>query len=220
MKTKLISCVVALVMLLAFSPVATADQIMIGYGQDGGKFSIHDSLNNYLYDSFCLELNENFALNTPYYFTIDTFAWNGGRGGQTPSEPTQDDLDPMTAYLYYQFRTGQLAGFDKNDPADTFALQAVIWFIEDEHNIGAVSEMNAAELAFYTDAFNAVTGGAWIGLGPVRVLNPYTIPGFTIDQIDVIPIQSQLTLVPEPMTLLLLGLGLFGLGIAGRKLGK
>jgi hypothetical protein len=52
-------------------------------------------------------------------------------------------------------------------------------------------------------ANNAVTSGAWSGIGKVRVLNLSRGVGNNYTEA-----QDQLTLVPEPVTMSLLGLGM------------
>jgi hypothetical protein len=61
-----------------------------------------------------------------------------------------------------------------------------------------------------TLAESAISTGEWSGLGNVRVLNLVNIDTDANQQ-------SLLTLVPEPMTLLLLGFGLVGLAGLRRK---
>jgi hypothetical protein len=135
------------------------------------------------FETFCLERNENFNPGGTFSYTINTFASQGGVGGQDPVGSGQDPLDARTAYLYFNFRMGTLTGFDYGAGrlASAGALQDAIWFIENE---------GGANNAFVALADAAVNSGAWTGLGPVRVLNlssanhPYA--------------QDQLTIIPAP----------------------
>jgi hypothetical protein len=161
----------------------------------GGEFRVTKGA--FSFNSFCLERDEYIMPpHTVKVGSIDTSAIAGGIGGPSP-----DPLDARTAYLYYHFAIGDLAGYTYGDASSADALQAAIWFIEEE---------GGASNAFVTLAENAISSGQWSGLGNVRVLN--LVNKDTGDNQ-----QSLLTLVPEPMTLLLLGLGLVGLAGLRRK---
>ncbi|MDP1990497.1 MAG: PEP-CTERM sorting domain-containing protein [Syntrophales bacterium] len=200
MKAKISACVVAIVMLMAFTTVSMADQVQFrSGGYVGGYLGVFDTAEpaNYLFDTFCLEVHEILYPWSAYSYTIDTYAYGGGGG----AVDNKDDLDPMTAYLYTHFRRGDLAGFTL---ADTNALQYAIRYIEQE--VVAPAAGSKAD-----DFYQLALASGWTDIGDVRVLNPYNAAGEWR--------QSVLTLVPEPMTLLLLGVGLLGLGIT-RKLKK
>jgi hypothetical protein len=141
------------------------------------------------FQTFCLEYNEHFRPGNLFTVVLNT----GAVGGGTPSG--FDPLDPRTAYLYTLFRTGSLGiynyGASRRDTARD--LQRAIWFIEDEEggvNNHFVALANAA----------VAPGGEWFGrgLGDVRVMNLYNQNGTRA--------QDQLTLIPTPGALALLGL--------------
>lgn len=125
------------------------------YGLTGGAW----------FETFCLEIPENFTPGTVYNVTIDTFADGGGNGGQVgPVDP----LDERTAYLYSLFLSGGLVGYDYSNglgqrQANAGALQNAIWYLENE-----VGSLDSAEALSY---FNQSLAGIGQGLGLVRVAN-------------------------------------------------
>ena len=157
------------------------------------------------FTTFCLERTEYISFRTAYNYEIRDYADAGG-GGATGG---RDYLDPRSAWLYYNFRTDPSFA---NTTDKIKALQAAFWHIEDElYLTGSSSVVNQAWL--YVNA----AAGKWSDIGPVVVLNLYSYSAATGVMVRA---QSQLGLtVPEPTTLLLLGLGLVGLGVS-RKFTK
>jgi hypothetical protein len=170
------------------------------------------------FQTFCVETGENTA--NPMHATIST-TWTDGSnspqwsaGDHFPQSHADlggtasgDDLNPETAYVYYQFAKGQLgSGANAYDytqgvgrAADAGLLQNLIWWLEGEG--GSVSGKATAWLAEATAA--VAPGGSWgQTIGNVRILN-MTGSDFK---------QDQLYLIPAPAALLL---GVIGIGIVG-----
>lgn len=212
---KTVGTTVAILAALAATALASASTVLVNQGLyqvgEGGEFEITPSGNvgstglfsdvsPTTFQTFCLEGNEGIRFGHTYHAVINTMAVNGGSGGGNP-----DPLDARTAYLYWHFRNGTLAGYDygAGRQSSALALQQAMWYIEDE--AGGVNN------AFVALAKGAVNSGAWSGLGNVRVLN-------LTDTTDGSIAQDILTVVPAPAALILGALGLLGAFALKRKL--
>ncbi|NOT01045.1 MAG: hypothetical protein HOP29_10495 [Phycisphaerales bacterium] len=121
------------------------------------------------FETFCIEKNEYINFHSTYYIAINDEADAGGKGGGTP-----DPLDSRTAYLYEQFITGQLTGYNytnttlRKGSAD--ALQDIFWYLENEQDWNATWTSGTLQYAFYQDAVANHTPG---DIGNVHVMNMY-----------------------------------------------
>ena len=196
--------------------ISAGDRIMLvnGPGSPGGEFGIRKwtgtIYSGVLFETFCIQGTEYIDFNSEGFIV------------QSITDHTilgYDQISDATAYLYYQFRMGSLYDNIGNiydgttgTTASPNALQNAIWQLEDENwNSSVLEEF------WYNQALNAVVDG-WRNDGKVQVMNlvwATTRNGFR----EGTNAQDQLVLapVPEPSTILLIGSGLIGFGILGRK---
>jgi hypothetical protein len=214
MRSKMLAGVVGVALVLAFGsgdaqagPVVMAgDSVKFADGPGttgGGEFTltVNDS---WAFITFCLQRTEfvdfasTFHVDSVNPYTLTDPAANGGDG------LGRDYISEQTAYLYTMFRDGTLAGYSyaagPSRVSSANDLQRAFWMFEQELAMDASNP-------FVILANNAVNSGAWSGIGNVRVLN-LSLRGAEA--------QDQLTLVPEPASMLLLAGGL-GAALARRR---
>jgi hypothetical protein len=89
------------------------------------------------FQTFCLEYSEEFYTNTPYQYGISGAAISGGGasgGAHLVGSVWTDPVSVGTAWLYRQFATGVLSGYNYGAGRSTSAgaLQDAIWYLEGE----------------------------------------------------------------------------------------
>lgn len=205
---------------------------------------------NASFQTFCVEYDEYVAGSM--MATVST-TWTSGAVPQwsTTGDPVSprshavrggeefgDDLNPQTAYIYHQWATGQLFGYDYDGlsagdiadeglgrSVDAGQLQNLIWYFEGEQDFSdltgpdvlawAQDAVDATGLVFGTD-LDAPSGNASWGatIGDVRILNMMRPDGGG----GYIRGQDQLYMVPVPAALLLGMIGIGMVGVARRRL--
>jgi hypothetical protein len=88
------------------------------------------------FETFCMEYNQEFYPRATYDYTIS----NVVMGGDTGIPGTGDPLSKGTAYLYSQFASGTLAGYNYSTTgsvraASALDLQLAFWYLEDETSL-------------------------------------------------------------------------------------
>jgi hypothetical protein len=218
MKTKLMVCVFAIAMALVWLPNAYSNSIIVGDqirffdregSTNGGEFGVAElpNVNTELFRTFCVQKSEYLDFS-PAGFNVVGITKTVQLSGIPLSE--------YAAFLYYKFATGTLFNYDYTANSaehvhDANVLQNLIWYYQGQSYDGSDPEFT--EWKMYAESQTRTQY-----LNSVSVLNLTWAHDSGSHKIGEAA-QDVLILVPEPMTLLLLGLGLFGLGIT-RKIKK
>ena len=149
--------------------------------------------------TFCLEADEYFTPGENLLVgAIATSAQDGG-----VNTNSGDPISGTTAFLYSRFRAGDTSY------GNGALLQEAIWFLEGERTTRGAA---AAGLIAQAQMDMSAIGWGVDYLGNVRVANLYRGANYATFAQDMLVTTS----VPEPATLLLMGLGLL-IGTRGRK---
>jgi hypothetical protein len=209
----LLAVIICTVPAVANQIVVTGDQLLFkgqipGHSIDGGVFWFTDVTQNFDFYTYCLEINEGINSNNYYWAVVNTGAINGG----LPA-PGFDPLDPKTAWVYKQWLLGNLSSYSQT------AIQEAIWYFENEQAltpaatplVAAVNALNPAPAGLYgVEVLNLWRDRTWST--PAGAPAQWVYSGAAQDVL--------FQPVPEPATILLLGLGLTGIGLVARKRAK
>jgi hypothetical protein len=221
MNTKCLIGAVVVLGAIGAAPAVMANSIVLtqtAYSYaDGGEFTAHTSPQDFLgayvpstmvnggFQTFCVEASVTFVPGTTYSYTLSNMDSQGRA------------LTKGAAFLYYEFATGILSGYDYNNAAnrqiDAGQLQSAIWNLQGNQSGGGSFPNGGTGNSFY-DLAVANLGAANItaadnGSSPVEFLQLWDDAGNAH--------QNQLVLVHVPdagSSSALMAMGLAGLGVA------
>jgi hypothetical protein len=195
--------------LAVFAGTASADSIQVGdlltmgfgtnhqSGFAGGEFAVTAAAGSDFdaFVTFCIQEHQYIYADNSHVFKVI------GIGDHT--ESVGKPLDPDAAFLFTQWYAGGIT----RTAASAQGIQEAIWYLQGERTY-----ITAGAANYVTMANNA----HWTDIGSVRVLNLVAAGsnyGYDMER----DAQDQLTMVPEPASLLLFGSGLLGLGVFARR---
>ena len=198
----LITLLVALSVATVQANIITLNQGPYSYGQ-GGEFTAQTS-DDGTFQTFCIETAVEFTPGHQYSYEF----------ASTDSQGRYVALG--TAYLYSQFITGQLSGYDytsgPNHQKDAGALQQAIWYIQGGQTFNGVTP-TILNNTYYADAFNKfgaddlISPNSIYNVEVLRMLDANGNPAQ--DQLATASIPEINTWVAASMMMLPLGLSIF-----------
>lgn len=192
-------------MFLAGLSTARAQLVMVaqnGYSYgDGGEFTAYTSPNSFTnlyapttiinggFETFCVQSTVGFSDGASYSYVL------------TNQDSAGQKLNLGTAFLYSQFATGNLTGYDYTDPGtrntDAGELQLALWTLQNQTipGPGEFPTLSLSSDPYYNLAITDLGATAYNpnnGTYDVDIMQLYNANGS--------PAQAMLVLTPEPPT--------------------
>ena len=161
----------------------------------GGPFSLTGP--GGLFQTFCVETQEYINVPGTYYGTIDSVVMFSSHNSATDA-PLNDNTKRLYSYFL------DTPGFTSTQLED---IQKAIWDYQDQPGYDGTQASNPYYIAAPTYTLDHT----------VSVLNLWTADNSNLFEDKAQSMLIQTTTVPEPLTILLFGTGLVGLGLSSRK---